>query len=183
VKATLQPNGALLLESPTETRLIQATHPRYLALMRLYQQAARIALSAAQAPPAIVMTSPRREARAEPEHIPPPGFGGHPWRRGTPEAGRIYEVPIEALHRDPHRFRYASDATDGIADDDVGVLTVWKDPADGLTYIVTGAHHLDRAECSGDVPTLNCQYIDAKNAVEALAVGAAMTVKDDGELP
>jgi tape measure domain-containing protein len=57
-------------------------------------------------------------------------------------------------------------------DDNIaGVLSVWKDPSDGKTYVVNGHNRLGLAE-KLDVDELNVRYIDAKTIEEARRIGA-----------
>ena len=60
-------------------------------------------------------------------------------------------------------------------DDLAGVLSVWRDPRDGKTYVVNGHNRLALAEKLG-VEELNVRYIDAKNVAEARRIGAMQNI-------
>lgn len=116
------------------------------------------------------------------EHVAPPGFGGHPWKGGTPEYEKTYQVPVEDIRTDPARFQYkhGADAETGVVKehegefdpDSIGELSGWKD-RDGKTYIVDGHHRLQRAKEHG-METVPLKYIKANSAEEAKAIGAKM---------
>lgn len=52
-----------------------------------------------------------------------------------------------------------------------GVISVWRDPADGHDYVVDGHHRLELARRLG-VSVLNVQYLHAPDATTARAQGA-----------
>lgn len=125
-------------------------------------------------------------ARSKDAFTPPPGYGGHPWKGGTPEYNKVYNVPIEDIHRDPERFQYkqstnqkgVTDQFAGVKFDPryAGVLAVWQDPANRQTYVINGHHRLELAERTGGVPTMAVRYIKAKDAAEARAQGAIINM-------
>ena len=127
---------------------------------------------------------PAKEDEKEPEHVPPPGYGGHPWAKGTPRHDVTYAVPLEHMHVDPERFQYKKNADEktgvtkdlseeGYDPDRAGEVAVWKDPENGKTYIVDGHHRREIAENHG-VAWMEARYIKAKTAEEAKAIGAKM---------
>ena len=61
--------------------------------------------------------------------------------------------------------------------DFAGVISVWKDPEDGKTYVVNGHHRAELAKRL-DVPDMAIRYIDARDAKEARAVGAAVNIAE-----
>ena len=74
------------------------------------------------------------------------------------------------IEADPVRFQFKRDTGgkagvgDELKDPDVpwneelgGVLTVWRDPANGKTYVVNGHHRLDKAKRMGKGQTLRFQ--------------------------
>jgi hypothetical protein len=54
---------------------------------------------------------------------------------------------------------------------------VWRDPADGLTYVVDGHHRVELANRLG-VPELNVQFLDAPDATGARAQGAFINMAE-----
>jgi hypothetical protein len=170
MEATLQSDGSIMLSSADEARIIQPDHSAYVELAMLYNSA---------------LTAAARDNLAEPEDAPPPafpaGFGGFPWRSGTPEPGKTYAVPLEALHADPRRFQFRDSADNPLADQAfdpslAGSLTVYKDSS--RTCVVDGHRRLQIAQWSTEgVPTVPCRYVtDAKNADEARAIGALLNI-------
>ncbi len=58
-----------------------------------------------------------------------------------------------------------------------GVISVWRDPADGLTYVVDGHHRVELASRLG-VSELNVQFLDAPDATAARAQGAFINMAE-----
>lgn len=105
-----------------------------------------------------------------------------------PEKGRVYMVNTGELHVDPKRFQFklntdASGVTKELKGtktfnpDLAGVISVWKDPADGRTYVVNGHHRHELADRTGH-PTLAVRYVDAPDHVEARGVGALINIAE-----
>lgn len=105
-----------------------------------------------------------------------------------PQPGKVYNVRTDELHIDPERFQYKlntdkSGVTQELKSvrswnpDFAGVISVWKDPADGKTYVVNGHH---RRELAGrlDVHDLAVRYIKAGSAKEARATGALINIAE-----
>lgn len=113
----------------------------------------------------------------------------HPWAgQGEPEHGKVYNAPTDALHVDPNRFQYKLNVNDsGVTDefsqvrtwnpDFAGVISVWKDPQDGQTYVVNGHHRHELASRLG-AGNLAVRYVKAANAQEARATGALINIAE-----
>lgn len=98
-------------------------------------------------------------------------------------------VPTKSLNLDPIRFQYKVEGIGrgGVGDElkgiqtwkpeRAGVISVWKDPANGKDYVVNGHHRYDLAS-SLNVPDLRVQYIDAPDAQSARAAGALMNISE-----
>jgi hypothetical protein len=112
--------------------------------------------------------------------------------RGTPPEkpsnDQAYNIDMQHLHADPTRFQYKVKGigADGVTDelegvkfnpDYAGVISVWKDPKDGKTYVVNGHHRYDLAKRSG-VRDMSVRYIEAENAEQARSVGAAVNIAE-----
>lgn len=112
-----------------------------------------------------------------------------PWSGGAVEHGKVYNAPIDALHVDPSRFQYKLnvDSVHGVTaelravktfnPDFAGVLSVWRDPADGQTYVINGHHRYELALRTNH-PDLAVRYIDAKDAKEARGLGALVNIAE-----
>ena len=105
----------------------------------------------------------------------------------TPDATRVYNVAPDVIQVDPDRFQFkeiygptGTSAVWKIQQWDPykgGVLLVWKDPADGQTYVVNGHHRLREAKRLG-VPAVAVRYIAASTAAQARAVGAMTNIAE-----
>jgi phage head maturation protease len=106
----------------------------------------------------------------------------------TPKKGVAYNVPTDQLSVDPSRFQYKlnTDASGVTAElksvkqfnpDFAGVISVWKDPADGKTYVVNGHHRTELARRLGH-PDLAVRYIEAGDSKEARAIGALINIAE-----
>ncbi len=106
-----------------------------------------------------------------------------------PEPGKVYAVGTQHLHMDPGRFQFkisgvgASGVTAELQQvrawnpDFAGVVSVWRDPADGKTYVVNGHHRRELAGRLG-VRDLAVRYITARDAREARAIGALVNIAE-----
>src|SRR5262249_41271802 len=105
------------------------------------------------------------------------------------DTGRVVSVPIEQLHVDPSRFQFktAVDPQTGAGRElqDVpfnrqlaGVVSVWRDPSDGKTYVVNGHHRFDLAQRDGNVKDLDVRFIKAPDAESARAIGALTNIAE-----
>ena len=104
-------------------------------------------------------------------------------------AGSIGMVPTDDIQFDPDRFQYKLERTSktgsvgslaGVTkwDKDVaGVLLVWKDHADGKTYVVNGHNRLDLAKKLG-VKNVGVRYLEADDARVARAKGAFANIAE-----
>lgn len=63
-----------------------------------------------------------------------------------------------------------------------GVVSVWKDPADGKTYVINGHHRVELANRLG-VDKINVRYIDAPDAKTARATGAFINLAEGRGTP
>lgn len=106
----------------------------------------------------------------------------------TREAGDVVQVPTEHLLADPERFQFKSnvDRTSGAGNELkgakwnpelAGVVSAWRDPANGKSYVVNGHHRLDLAKDNG-VPSVATHYIDAPDAETARATGALINMAE-----
>ncbi|HQU33590.1 MAG TPA: hypothetical protein PLB88_04695, partial [Thermoanaerobaculaceae bacterium] len=101
----------------------------------------------------------------------------------------VRAVATHALHFDPQRFQYKLGASaetgsvgslHGVSKWDparAGVVQVWKDPADGKTYVVNGHNRLAKAKQLG-VKSINAMHLDAKDANEAKNIGALTNIAE-----
>jgi hypothetical protein len=105
-----------------------------------------------------------------------------------PEAGKVYNVAVDQLKVDPSRFQYklnvnASGVTTEFGQvktfnpDFAGVISVWKDPNNGETFVVNGHHRHELASRLGH-PELAVRYVQAKDAQEARALGALVNIAE-----
>ena len=111
--------------------------------------------------------------------------------------GRIVgaaQMHYSDLKVDPERFQYkvSGVAADGVTDElrDVkqfnpmlgGQLLVWRDPADGNTYVVNGHHRHELASRSGEHANwdgkMSVYFVDAQDAQEARAHGALTNIAE-----
>lgn len=91
------------------------------------------------------------------------------------------------IHRDPARFQFKQLGLEGVSGELKGVTTyneklagvtsLWRDPADGLDYVINGHHRHELSERTGN-EWMNVQYIDAKDATEARARGALINMAE-----
>ncbi len=58
-----------------------------------------------------------------------------------------------------------------------GVVAVWKDPANGQTYVVNGHHRVELAQRTG-APEMAVRYLDAENAQQARTKGALINIAE-----
>ncbi|MFZ9947571.1 MAG: hypothetical protein ACO3FK_10795, partial [Vulcanococcus sp.] len=101
---------------------------------------------------------------------------------------RIGRMRVQDIEADPGRFQYKLNANSKTGEvgslkgvqkwneDLAGVVSVWKDPANGKTYVINGHNRLalaKRLNPDGDMPVL---YIKAANAKEARAIGAKQNI-------
>jgi hypothetical protein len=111
---------------------------------------------------------------------------------GEPASGRAGEVmymPTSQIVADPARFQFK---VHGIGEkgageelrevkvwnpDLAGVLSVWRDPADGKVYVVNGHHRLELAQRL-NVAEVPVRFIKAANGTEARGRGALINIAE-----
>lgn len=100
----------------------------------------------------------------------------------------IARVPVSELNLDPERFQFKSGhnqkggtgSLSGVTkwDENLGgIVAVWRDPADGKTYVVNGHNRLEKAQELG-VRNIDVKHIQAADAQEARAVGAKINIAE-----
>lgn len=106
-----------------------------------------------------------------------------------PVPGKVYNAKVDALAVDPTRFQYKLNTNNpaGVTDemkqvrtwnpDFAGVVSVWKDPANGKTYVVNGHHRHELASRLG-AKDMAVRYVKAATAKEARAVGALINIAE-----
>ncbi|MCP4899734.1 MAG: hypothetical protein GY906_22440 [bacterium] len=104
-------------------------------------------------------------------------------------SSRVFELPVDSIAVDPVRFQFKRETGGkaGVSETlkDVekfvpklgGEISVWKDPADGKTYVVNGHHRLELAQRTGQ-KNIDVQYLDADTAQEARAEGALINIAE-----
>lgn len=186
MRASLQADGSLLLQSENEERVIRPVHKAYPRLMEMYHRACSVGLSAVTAPPAPAPTSaPQQETFDGGNENWKPyklerGCGGHPWLGGRPDPEQVYEVPLEFVQRNAPLFRSYADerlaqsvSLSAAAPFDsarCGVLAVWKAPT-GDVWLVDGYERFGKAEQAG-LDTLPFRFIEADSAEQAATKAA-----------
>ena len=107
----------------------------------------------------------------------------------SPVPGQVYNAKTEELQVDPERFQVKLNTEKGTGvtqelkqvthwnPDFAGVISAWKDPVDGKTYVVNGHHRRELAGRLG-VDNMAIRYIDAKDATEARAKGALINIAE-----
>lgn len=104
----------------------------------------------------------------------------------------VARVPLSELKADPKRFQYkmntdASGTTNLLKgrkwnDALAGVVSVWRDPADGQTYVVNGHHRFELAGANG-VEHMNVLPIEAPDAPTARSIGALQNIAEGRGTP
>jgi hypothetical protein len=103
--------------------------------------------------------------------------------------GHVGALKTDLIHFDPKRFQYKLAHAEGTGsvgslagvkryDPELGgVLQVWKDPANGKTFVINGHNRLDLARKLG-AEKVTVRYIDARDAGEARAKGALTNIAE-----
>jgi hypothetical protein len=105
-----------------------------------------------------------------------------------PEPGRVGEMNTRDLKVAPNKFQYKlSTDAEGVGTllketkvfnpDLAGVISVWKDPVEGKTYVVNGHHRYELAKRTGQ-KTVTIRHIVAKDATTARAIGALQNIAE-----
>jgi diguanylate cyclase (GGDEF)-like protein len=108
------------------------------------------------------------------------------------DVGSVYDAPIGDLDVEPERFQFKGNtnehgvtkALEGVKynPDLAGVVTVWRDPADGRLKVINGHHRVDLARRS-NVEKMSVREIDAPDAATARARGALINMAEDKGTP
>jgi GGDEF domain-containing protein len=108
------------------------------------------------------------------------------------DVGSVYDAPLHDLDVEPERFQFKGNtnehgvtkALEGVKfnPDLAGVVTVWRDPADGRLKVINGHHRVDLARRSG-VDKMSVREIDAPDAATARARGALINMAEDKGTP
>jgi hypothetical protein len=120
--------------------------------------------------------------------------GKLPQASASTEPGTVRTMKPGEIAFDPGRFQYKLNATEGTGE--VGslsgvrrwdpnlsnVISVWKDSADGKTYVVNGHNRLSLARRLG-AEEVTVRFLDAKNATEARAIGALQNIAEGAGTP
>lgn len=134
-----------------------------------------------------IIATPVREPGAEPT------TEGAPAVSTQAKAGEFYTLRPEDIQVDPARFQFKAGTNDqGVTstakiegpwnEARAGVLMVWKDPADGKTYVVNGHHRLEAAKRLG-AERVAVRYVDAPDATTARVEGALTNISEDKGTP
>lgn len=102
--------------------------------------------------------------------------------------GWVGNIPTSEIQVDAPRFQFKANVGQGGAGEELrsvkkwdpekaGVVAVWKDPADGKTYVVNGHHRFELAQRTG-APEMTVRYLDAKDATEARLKGALINIAE-----
>ena len=111
----------------------------------------------------------------------------------APKAGEFYTMRPDEIAVDAARFQFkAGTNAEGVTsaakiegpwnEARAGVLMVWKDPADGKTYVVNGHHRLEAAKREG-AERVAVRYVDAPTAEKARVEGALTNISEDKGTP
>ena len=102
--------------------------------------------------------------------------------------GKMGSLLPEQIKVDAQRFQYKATteasgevgSLEGVSRYDTnlgGVLSVWKDPANGQTYVINGHNRLAAAKRLG-ADAVEVRYIKAADAAEARAIGALANIAE-----
>jgi hypothetical protein len=106
----------------------------------------------------------------------------------SPEPGKVYQVDPARIMVDPARFQFKLNTDSagvtkelqsvGKFDPELaGVIAVWRDPADGKSYVVNGHHRLELAKRTG-TRDVAVRYLNARTPEEARAKGALINIAE-----
>jgi 2'-5' RNA ligase len=120
------------------------------------------------------------------------GEGGKQWAGKEVAPNEVGRMSVSDLHLDPRRFQYKLNTdSSGVTnllkgskwnDDLSGVVSVWKDPKDGKTYVVNGHHRAQLAKARG-VDSIPVRMLDAADANEARSIGALQNIAEGRGTP
>ena len=107
----------------------------------------------------------------------------------------VDEVDPQGIAVDPQRFQFKeagrltkSGASGSLAEASgynpelAGIISVWRDPADGVSYVVNGHNRLRLAKEDGTRKVL-VRYLQAETAEEARAIGALQNIAEGNGTP
>jgi hypothetical protein len=101
----------------------------------------------------------------------------------------IRVVPTSEINVDPERFQFRiMPGRAGLENvtrydpEKAGIISVWRDPADGKTYVVNGHHRIRLAQRLGQ-PEVVAHYLDAPNAKAARSTGAMINIAEGNASP
>lgn len=108
--------------------------------------------------------------------------------QGSDVGGLVAQVPVASLRVDPTRFQYKMNVGEGGAGDELrgvqtfdpessGILSAWRDPANGQDYVVNGHNRYALAVRTGQ-PSLTVRYLDAATAQDARLKGALINIRE-----
>jgi hypothetical protein len=101
----------------------------------------------------------------------------------------VTSMNVDDITVDPERFQFkiGLDPETGVSDSlksaskfdkrKDNVISVWKDPKDGKTYVINGHHRLDLAKRKG-VKTINVMVLDEQTESQARYVGAMQNLSE-----
>ncbi|MEM8604323.1 MAG: hypothetical protein AAGF24_10870 [Cyanobacteria bacterium P01_H01_bin.121] len=103
-------------------------------------------------------------------------------------SGAIAEIAVGSIHIDPRRFQYkqlpkrngSTTSLNGVAtwnENFSGIVQVWLDPDDQLTYLINGHNRLELAQQTS-INTIAVRYVTANTATEARAIGALTNIAE-----
>lgn len=107
----------------------------------------------------------------------------------TAKAGSIGALRVNQIKADPKRFQYKAatvaatgevGSLDGVQRFDpnlAGVISVWKDPANGQTYVINGHNRLAAAKRLG-ADDIAVRYLKADRAEDARSIGALANIAE-----
>jgi hypothetical protein len=110
------------------------------------------------------------------------------------EPGTVRNLSPGKIVFDPGRFQYKLNATEGTGEvgslsgvrkwdpNLAGVMSVWKDPADGRIYVVNGHNRLSLAKRLG-AEDVTVRFLTAANATDARAIGAMQNIAEGAGTP
>jgi diguanylate cyclase (GGDEF)-like protein len=107
---------------------------------------------------------------------------------GVRPAAGVFSHPTSSIEVDPSRFQFKINVNEkgvgrGLSSVETynpklaGTLSLWKDPANGKTYIVNGHHRLELAKRT-NTDRVNVQFLEAADASEARAQGALQNIAE-----
>lgn len=139
---------------------------------------------ATQAPASTNATAPEAEGPQVGSEKPSPEVSLQP----PPLAQGIVELPVKDIRTNPDKFQFKRDVGEGGVSGKLkkatsfdpfaaGVVSVWKEPATGVDYVVNGHHRLDHARRMG-VDTIASRYIPVDTPEAAMVAGALQNIRE-----